>query len=150
LFQGTVRTIAGGGSSITLAGGVPAATIFLLFNLPGFAADPQGNLYFGISAYLWKVDFNGNLTAIAGNGAGIYSGDGGAATSAQITSPSAVAFDGHGNMFIAENGTRVRKVDSGGVITTIAGTGTSGDTGDNGPAVAAQLRIDGMAADKAG
>jgi len=83
----------------------------------------------------------GTITTVVGNGTAGYSGDQGAATSAQLFTPTGVAFDGGGNMFIADFGNNViRRVDAGtGVITTIAGTGIAGYSGDGGPATSAQL-----------
>ncbi len=79
------------------------------------------------------------ITTVAGNGTAGYSGDNGPATSAQLIYPHGVAVDSAGNLYIADtNNYRIRKV-SNGVITTIAGNGTSGFSGDNGPATSAQL-----------
>jgi len=87
-----------------------------------------------------KVDASGIITTVAGTGTGGYSGDGGAAASAQINKPRAVAEDGSGNIYIADTDNhRVRKVDGSGIITTAAGTGTAGYNGDNRPAITAQL-----------
>jgi sugar lactone lactonase YvrE len=81
-----------------------------------------------------------------------YGGDGGAATSAQLANPVAVAVDAHGNLYIADNGNnRVRLVTTAGIITTYAGTGTGGHSGDGGPATNAALTgPDGVAIDSAG
>ncbi|MEZ5672096.1 MAG: NHL repeat-containing protein [Thiotrichaceae bacterium] len=86
-----------------------------------------------------QIDSNGVITTIVGNNKG-YSGDNGAATQAQLNSPSDVKIDGRGNLFIADTDNhRIRKVNAAtGVITTVAGT-SSGYSGDNGPATAAQL-----------
>ena len=83
----------------------------------------------------------GTILTVAGNGTAGYSGDGGPATSAQLLVPSGVAFDGGGNMFIADSSNNVvRRVDATtGDITTIAGTGAAGYSGDGGPGTAAQL-----------
>ena len=76
---------------------------------------------------------------MAGNGTAGYSGDNGPATSAQLNTPYGVAVDAAGNLYIADTGNhRIRKV-SNGVITTVAGNGTPGYSGDNGPATSAQL-----------
>jgi hypothetical protein len=80
------------------------------------------------------------ITTIAGTGTAGFSGDGGPATSAQLRSPYGVAVDGQENVYIAEYAShRVRKVSPGGTITTFAGTGTGGFSGDGGPATAAQV-----------
>ena len=80
------------------------------------------------------------ITTIAGNGASGYSGDGGPATSAQINNAVGLAVDGEGNRYIADqNNHRIRKIDRNGVITTLAGTGVAGFSGDGGPAAQAQI-----------
>src|ERR1019366_10639764 len=91
-------------------------------------------------------------TRVAGNSRQGYSGDGGPATSAQLTSPSSVFIDSTGNIFIADTGnSRIRRVSSSGVITTVAGSGGFGYTGDGGPATAAQLNAPmGVVVDAAG
>jgi hypothetical protein len=88
---------------------------------------------------------------VAGNGADGFSGDNGPATSAQLFRPNAVAVDSAGNLYIADEvNNRIREV-SNGVITTVAGNGTAGLSGDNGPATSAQLyRPGGLAVDSAG
>jgi sugar lactone lactonase YvrE len=100
---------------------------------------------FGVSNYSHAQ----YIRTFAGGGSG---GDGGSATAASLSSPSAVAADRSGNVYIADNGDqRVRKVSATGVITTYAGTGTSGYSGDGGAATAAQLsNIQGLATDAAG
>ena len=82
----------------------------------------------------------GDISTVAGNGVAGFSGDGGAATSGQLSDPSGVATDSLGNLFIAEFfGHRIRKVDSSGNISTVAGNGIAGFTGDGGPATSAQV-----------
>ncbi len=87
------------------------------------------------------VDRNGNIATVAGNGISGYSGDGGAATESELASPFGIAVDGSGNVYIAdESNSRIRKVTvSTGNITTIAGNGTAGYSGDGGPATGAAL-----------
>ena len=86
------------------------------------------------SAETWTID------TIAGTGTEGYSGDGGAATAAQLNNPRGVAVDGSGNVYIADlSNNRIRKVDGSGNISTIAGTGTQGYSGDGGAATAARL-----------
>jgi uncharacterized protein (TIGR03437 family) len=83
---------------------------------------------------------SGVITTVAGNGTSGYSGDGGPATSAQINRPSGVAVDGQGDIFIADGANnRVRKVSPGGIITTVAGSGAFGFSGDGGPATGARF-----------
>ena len=82
----------------------------------------------------------GNLKTIAGNGTAGYGGDGGPATTAELNTPDGIAFDTHGDLYIADIGNNViRKVDTLGNITTVAGNGTQGFSGDGGPATAAEL-----------
>jgi uncharacterized protein (TIGR03437 family) len=107
------------------------------------ALDAAGNLYiaaFGNSRIL-KVDGAGTLTTFAGIGLNVLGGDGGAATSAGIGAPAAVAADANGNLYLADYTFGVvRRVFSDGTITTVAGTGVPGYSGDNGSATSAQLR----------
>lgn len=110
----------------------------------GLVFDPAGNMY--ISDYtkdiIRKVAPNGVITSIAGTGVGTYSGDGGPAASAAMDGPGPMVMDAAGNLYIAEwdNGI-IRKIDTGGVITTVAGTaGVSGNTGDGGDAKAALFK----------
>ncbi|QNI37759.1 NHL domain-containing protein [Edaphobacter albus] len=108
-------------------------------------ADGSGNLYIAesLNRRIRKVDAaTGIITTVAGNSSSGYSGDNGPATSAQLNYPNAVAVDGAGNLYISDYGnSRIRKVDAAtGIITTVAGNGTLGYSGDNGPATSAQLR----------
>lgn len=83
----------------------------------------------------------GVISTFAGTGAVGYSGDNGPATSAQLSGPSGIATDANGNLYIVDQGNHcIRKVDSNGIITTFAGNGTPGFTGDNGPATSATLK----------
>jgi sugar lactone lactonase YvrE len=97
----------------------------------------------------------GRITSIAGDGTMNFSGDGGPASRAQLYNPVSVAVDSAGNVFIAENGGaddyRIRKIDAGGIITTVAGSGPPGYFGDGGPATSAQLYYpSGITVDSAG
>ncbi len=106
------------------------------------AIDSSGNVYIPDPAneVVVKVDRSGNSSVFAGNAIAGYSGDGGPATSASFNSPNSVAIDAAGNVYIAdENNNRIRKVDSSGNVTTFAGTGLYGHTGDGGPASNAQI-----------
>jgi uncharacterized protein (TIGR03437 family) len=117
----------------------------------GLAVDASGNLYIvdTQNARVRKVDTNGVITTVVGNGAFGHTGDGGSATSAQL-SPGAVAVDSSFNLYITDSGTWVRKVDKNGVITTVAGDGTLGDTGDGGSATSAEVGAFSIAVDAAG
>jgi DNA-binding beta-propeller fold protein YncE len=88
---------------------------------------------------------NGVITTVAGNGTPGFSGDNGPATTAQLFYPDGVAVDAAGNVYISDSfNNRIRMV-SNGVIATVAGNGTPGFTGDNGPATSAQLQYPGGA-----
>jgi sugar lactone lactonase YvrE len=108
----------------------------------GLAVDPQGNLYVdNPPGMLVKVTPSGEVITIAGTGKEGFSGDGGPATQARISTEYAgTAVDAEGNLYIAQYKYHVvRKIDADGIITTIAGTGEPGFSGDGGPAVKAQL-----------
>src|SRR5258706_15189209 len=138
---GTVAVLAGGGSSGYSGDGGPA-TSALIWYPSGVAVDRAGNVYIADSNNnrIRKVATNGVITAVAGNGTFGHSGDGGLATSAQIGGPHGVAVDSVGNLYISDKGSeRVRRVDTAGEITTVAGNGTFGYSGDGGQATSAQL-----------
>ena len=122
-----------------------AATAAQLGSPTSVAVDSDNNIYIADANNhrIRKVDATtGNISTVAGTGTPGYGGDRGPATAAQINAPRDVAVDGDGNIYIADtNNRRIRKVTaSTGVITTVAGDGTSGADGDNGPATAAQLK----------
>ena len=152
--NGKITTFAGTGKS-GFSGDGGKATLARLAHPYGVAVDGKGNVFIAdtSNARLRKVSPGGRITTIAGNGAVCCStGDGGAATAAVLSFPNAVAVDGKGNVYIADNlDHRVRKVTSGGRITTLAGTGTSGDSGDGGKATSARLNYPfGVAVDRKG
>lgn len=122
--------------------------------ISALAFDKNDNLYisdFGCNV-VYKVDNAGILTLIAGNLIYGYGGDGGPATSAQLAYPCKVGIDDDGNVYIPDGqNARVRKVSTSGIITTVAGTGTRGYSGDGGIATAAELDAPGsVVVDKAG
>ena len=126
----------------------------MLYTPSGVAVDTAGNLFIADPSNnrVRKVTPGGVISTVAGNGTAGFSGDGGPATSAQLNYPTGVAVDAAGNLFIAdEANNRVRKVTPGGVISTVAGNGTQGYSGDGGPATSAQLYYPyGVAVDAAG
>lgn len=137
---GVITTVAGSGVK-GYSGDGESATQAALNYPDAVAFDTAGNLYFcdGNNNRVRKIDTQGIVTSIVGNGNATYSGDGGPAIQAGL-SPTALAFDRAGNLFISDaNNNRIRKVDAQGVITTIAGTGTAGYSGDGGPATQANL-----------
>ena len=139
--SGIITAIAGNGLPGYTSEGGPAATAQL--NKPtGMALDPTGNLYLAdrFNYRIRKITTGGSIVTIAGNGFRGYSVDGGAAATAQLDQPRGVAMDAAGNLYIADgNNYRIRKLATNGIITTVAGTGMAGYSGDNGPAVSAQL-----------
>lgn len=137
----TISTIAGNGTS-GYGGDSGAATSAKLNNPHGVAVDSSGNVYIADSNNnrIRKIDTNGKISTIAGDGNWGSGGDGGAATSAQLNNPSGVAVDSSGNVYIADtNNSKIRKVGTDGRICTIAGIESWGYTGDGGPATSAQL-----------
>jgi uncharacterized protein (TIGR03437 family) len=142
----------------TVAGGAPPPTpapalSSSIGSVRGVATDASGNVYFSTDLHcVFRVDANGVLYRVAGNCRSGYSGDGGRATSAQLSSPTGIAVDAVGNLFIADaQNARIRRVSVSGIITTVAGNGTFGRSGDGGPATSAQLgATGGVAVDAAG
>ncbi len=137
--NGIIVTVAGTGSFGFSGDNGPAANA-QLSDARGVAVDSGGNVYIGDTTNnrIRKIT-HGIITTVAGIGTFGSAGDGGAAVSAQLSSPQGVAVDASGNLYIADTGdSRIRKV-ANGVITTVAGNGTAGYSGDGGPAVNAQL-----------
>lgn len=140
--SGIISTVSGNASA-GFGGDGGLATQAQLNNPNALAIDYQGNIYIsdGTNGRIRKVDNNGIITTVAGNGDLKYSGDGGPAISAGVYVPVGVAVDKFGNIYISDSGSkRIRKVDTSGNISTIVGTGTSGYSGDGGLATAATLR----------
>jgi hypothetical protein len=138
----TIYVIAGNGQAGYSGDGGPATSAMLRIPLD-VAVDGNGNVYIADTSNnaVRRVDHNGVITTVAGTGQRGFTGDGGPAASAQLAAPNGVAVDATGNLYIADfNNNRVRKVGPNGVITTVAGNGTSGYGGDGGPATAASLR----------
>ena len=158
-WTGPITTIAGSCTTSPCSGfagdGGPASTAKLAGPLDA-AADSAGNLYIAdsLNDRIRRIDAaTGIITTVAGSGVRGGGGDGGPATAAQLNNPSSVAVDGADNLYIAESGGhRIRKVTiATGLISTIAGTGVSGSTGDNGPAINAALNAPlGVAVDAVG
>ena len=138
--NGNISTLAGNGVN-GFSGDGGQATGAMLNGPQAVAADSQGNVYVGDTANnrVRKVAPNGVITTVAGSGDAGYSGDGGAAVNAQVGNPAALAVDTAGNIYIADASSRVRKVFLSGIITTIAGNGTKGYSGDGGSASNATL-----------
>jgi len=135
---GVISTVVGGGEG----GDGGAATSALLANPTDVACDSHKNLYVVDQGFsdVRKVDDQGTITTFAGTsgGSSLFSGDGGPATAAALNGPLSIALDSTGNLYIADTGNnRIRRVDRKGIITTVAGTGEAGFSGDGGPATAA-------------
>jgi trimeric autotransporter adhesin len=107
----------------------------------GVAVDNSGNVYIACwDNHVRKINASGIISTFAGNGVSGNGGDGGPATAAQLNSPTTIAFDGAGNVYIADGANnKIRKVNTSGIISTFAGTGTIGSAGDGGPATSAQI-----------
>jgi len=143
---GIITTVAGNGSFGSSGDGGPATQAgFGTFGGPSqLAIDPAGNLYIVDGNAVRMVNAaSGIITTIVGNGTtGGFLGDGGPATQALLSSPSGIALDSAGDLYIADfSNNRVRKVDTKGIITTVAGNGISRYTGDNVPATSTGLAI---------
>ncbi len=144
-----VRRFVPGGAIATASGnGTPqfgdtAKAANAQFDNPdGLALDSSGNLYVAdtLNHRVRKISPSGTISTIAGSGVQGYSGDGGVATAAKLSLPRGLALDVGGNLYIADSDNdRVRRVTPGGTISTVAGTGVAGFSGDNGPATSARL-----------
>jgi hypothetical protein len=138
---GIISTFAGTGVSGFSGDGSLASSAQISWPI-GIAVDLIGNVYFSDYANqrIRKINTSGIITTIAGTGVAGFSGDGGPAINSQISTPMKLALDVLGNLFIADyNNCRVRKINTSGIITTVAGTGTCGFGGDGGLAINAQL-----------
>jgi uncharacterized protein (TIGR03437 family) len=137
---GVISTYAGNGSQGFSGDGGPAAQASMN-NPTALATDAAGNLYVTdqFNQRIRRIDGSGTIQTIAGNGNPAFSGDGGPATSAALNYPGGIVVDAGGSLYIVDSvNQRVRKV-SGGTISTIAGTGAAGYSGDGGPALQAQV-----------
>lgn len=139
--SGIIYTIAGNDTAGYTGDGGPATAA--TFNDPtGIAMDASGNLYIADSGnnVIRKISSSGIISTFAGTGTRGYTGDGGPASAATFSGPLGVAIDGAGNIYVADNlNNVVRKINTAQTISTFAGNGTEGYTGDGGPATAAQL-----------
>jgi len=148
-FNGRVRRISPDGTITSLdASSLPGRPWFPRY----LAFDAAGNLYVADGApnpvigsliggcRIVRVSPVGVMTVVAGTGTCGFSGDGGSAAAAQLDNPSGLAFDSAGNLYVADsNNQRIRRIDRGGTISTVAGTGSVGFSGDGEPGIKAQL-----------
>jgi sugar lactone lactonase YvrE len=149
LDDGTIVTAAGNGRPGLPVEGAPATKV-PLYNPGSLAADAAGNLYIADTWRIYRVAADGTITTVAGNGTAGDSGDGGPAIRAQVGYPVGLAADARGDLYICGD-YRLRRVSATGFITTVAGTGTEGYSGDGGPAISARLRNPvGVAIDREG
>ena len=139
--QGLVTTVTGNGVFGNLGDNGPASAAEL-GSPQALAFDATGNLFIssGDAQTVREIQKNGTIVTYAGGNTGGFSGDNGPAIKAQLFKPWGLATDAAGNLYIADSGNnRIRRVDTSGTITTYAGTGTAGFSGDNGPALQAEL-----------
>ncbi len=137
--DGRIHTVMGTGSHVQTIDGL-LATQTALVSPHGLCTDRAGTVYVADAHRILKWPGGGVVTTIAGNGLPGSAGDGGQAILAQLWWPHACAVDSFGNLYIADTyNHRIRKVDAGGVISTVAGTGTAGYSGDEGAATSANL-----------
>ena len=158
LSNNIITTVAGGGSLRPFGGDGGPATNASMWVPSAVTFDAAGNLFIADTQFnrIRKVDTNGIITTIAGNGNEDFAGDGVAATNTSLYGPSGVAFDAGGNLYIADTfNERIRKVDTNGFISTVVGNTDNGYignySGDGGPASAATLNAPyGVALDAVG
>ena len=151
--QGIISTVAGNGVKGFSGDGGPATAASLSYP-QGLAVDTYGNLYIADSgnSRIRKVTPQGIINTVAGSTVRGFRGDGGAATVASLSDPSGLCLDLLGNLYIVDSGnSRIRKVTPPGIISTVAGNGFQGFSGDGGPATAAQFTYpSGIAVDSSG
>lgn len=150
---GILTVIAGNGIRGVSGDGGSARAASLFVPMGGIVVDAGGNVYIADYSRIRRVSAAGVITTVAGTWRESgYSGDGGPATAATMRGPVGLAVDAGGNLYAADmRDHRVRKISAGGIITTVAGDGTAGFSGDGGPAISASLNSPwGLAVDSAG
>ncbi len=147
-LDGVITTVAGNGTETFNGDGGPATQAGLGYP-GGLAVGQDGNIYIAdtLHSRIRRVDTEGTITTIAGNGIVGFSGDGNLATNAALDEPDGVTVGPDGNIYIVDtDNNRVRRVGVDGVITTVAGNGTAGFSGDGGPASEASFGLNGLSA----
>lgn len=153
IIPGRVVNTTAGTGAVGYSSAPDSATSATLADPAAVAYDSAGNLYIADASnhVIRQVSTSGVIQTVAGNGIEGYGGDGAAATAAQLDTPTGVAVDGSGDLYIADSHNhRIRMVRAG-IITTIAGTGVAGFSGDGGAATAGELSLpSGVAVDATG
>ncbi len=153
---GVITTFLGADGGLVYTNDDGPATDATLSNPDGIVVDSQGDIFIADENFNVIREVNattGDMTTIAGNGTAGYSGNGGQATDAELNQPAGLALDGSGDLFIADAGNNViRELNlTTGIITTVAGNGTAGSSGDGGLATDAELNNPtGVAVDSSG
>lgn len=151
---GIITTVAGNGNvpqNKATAGDGGVATQTAIQQPNSVSVDNAGNIYFSSIGRVQRVNSKGIIQTVAGDGTQGDTGDGGPGTSAEVKSITSVGADNTGGVYIAETTDRVRHVDASGIISTVAGNGTTGCSGVGGPAISAQItNPQGVVVDSAG
>ncbi|MEO8761249.1 MAG: T9SS type A sorting domain-containing protein [Bacteroidia bacterium] len=150
--SGIITTVVGTGVA-GFSGDGGQATAAQLNSQNGIAFDAAGNLYIadGSNNRIRMVNTLGIISTVAGTGTAGFAGDGGQATNAKLQNPSPLAFDTNGNLYVADQTNHIRKINASGIITTIAGNGSTGFSGDGGQATSAEINFpNGMTFDPTG
>jgi sugar lactone lactonase YvrE len=141
--SGMITTVAGTGAGRFSGDGGPAVSAAIK-HAEGVAVDSKGDIYISDTGNnrIRMIGASGIIQTVAGTGAAGFSGDGGPAISAKLHSPVGVALDSSGKLYVADcYNNRIRVIDTSGNITTLAGNGTAGFSGDGGPAASASLKF---------
>lgn len=149
--NGVIKTIAGTGVAGFSGDGGPAG-LAIIDSPRSVAIDHFGNIYFAAGNRIRKISTTGIISTIAGGATAGYTGDGGLAIAAKLNAPQGISVDVTGNIFIADyQNSCIRKINTTGIISTVAGTGVAGFNGDGIPATSAELnRPAGVAVDASG
>jgi sugar lactone lactonase YvrE len=153
--DGIIHHVVGGSTGFGFSGDGGLASTAQISNVAGLATDGKGNLYFVDNQRIRKIDSNGIISTVAGNGIAGFAGDGGPAISASFSFPSGIALDAAGNLYVADTYNHcIRRVASDGTVKTVAGNPNFSSltpSGDGGPATSASLALPyGVAIDAAG